>query len=94
MRSRNILRAALVIAACPWAAPLAARQAKPSSPPNGGIPPERFEKLHALIQPQADEWKWAKLPWAPSLWDARKRAADEGKPIFLFSMGGEPLGQS
>jgi hypothetical protein len=54
---------------------------------------QQFAQLHKLIKPQADEWKWAKVPWASSLGEARARAAAEGKPIFLWQMSGEPLGQ-
>ena len=68
----------------------AAAQAKAEQ----GISAAEFEKLHALIRPQADEWSWAKVPWLRSLWEARKRAAEEGKPIFIWSMGGEPAGQN
>lgn len=52
-----------------------------------------FEKLHALMKPQADEWKWAHVPWMSDLGEARKRAAAEGKPLYVWTMAGEPLGQ-
>jgi len=53
---------------------------------------EQLSKLHALIKPQADEEKFMQIPWMTSLWDARKKAADEGKPILLWEMDGHPLG--
>jgi hypothetical protein len=56
------------------------------------VPPERFKELHALIKPAAAEEKWAEIPWLPSLWDARQKAAAEGKPILLWEMDGHPLG--
>ena len=56
------------------------------------IKAEQFPKLHALIKPQADEDKWMQIPWQTSLWDARKKAAAEGKPILLWEMDGNPLG--
>jgi hypothetical protein len=56
------------------------------------IAPKQFDQLHALIKPHADEDKWAQIPWLASLWDARKRAAAEGKPILLWEMDGHPLG--
>jgi hypothetical protein len=55
------------------------------------IKPEQFEKLHALIKPQATEEKFMQIPWMTSLWDARKKAAEEGKPILLWEMDGHPL---
>ena len=67
------------------AVPLAACAAEP-------IAPEQFERLHALIRPQEGEDKWAEIPWMTSLWQARQRAAVEGKPILLWEMDGHPLG--
>ena len=52
----------------------------------------RFDELHALIKPHPGEEKWTEIPWLSSLWDARKRAAAEGKPILLWEMDGHPLG--
>ena len=56
------------------------------------ITPERFKELHALIKPAAAEEKWAEIPWLAGLWDARQKAAAEGKPILLWEMDGHPLG--
>jgi hypothetical protein len=61
------------------------------APAAGPISPAQFTRLHALIKPQAGEEKWAKVPWLTSLWEARKRAAAEGKPILLWEMDGHPL---
>jgi hypothetical protein len=56
------------------------------------IKPDQFGKLQALIKPSAGEDKWAEIPWGTSLWEARKQAAKEGKPILLWEMDGHPLG--
>ena len=56
------------------------------------IKPAQFDKLHALIRPNANEDKWTQIPWMTNLWDARKKAAEEGKPILLWEMDGNPLG--
>ena len=56
------------------------------------VTPERFKELHTLIKPAASEEKWAEIPWVASLWDARQKAAAEGKPILLWEMDGHPLG--
>src|SRR5947207_40604 len=41
------------------------------------IKADQFEKLHALIRPQANEDKWlSQIPWQTNLWEARKLAAD------------------
>ena len=56
------------------------------------IPPASFDKLHALIAPDAGEDQWARIPWRTSLWQARIDAARDGKPILLWEMDGHPLG--
>jgi len=60
-----------------------------------GIPPERFEALHAMIKPRQGEAKWAQLPWHISLWEAREKAAKEGKPLFIWGLlDGHALGKT
>jgi hypothetical protein len=54
--------------------------------------PADFDRLHALIKPRAAEEKWLAIPWLTDLWEARGRAAAEGKPILLWEMDGHPLG--
>lgn len=56
------------------------------------IPPRQFAKLEALIRPDEGSEKWQQIPWMVSLWEARKKAAAEGKPILLWEMDGHPLG--
>ena len=38
------------------------------------------------------EVKWQEIPWQTDLWAARRMAAEQGKPIFLWAMNGNPLG--
>jgi hypothetical protein len=54
--------------------------------------PEQLTKIQTLIRPTADEDKWDRVPWQTSLWEARKQAAAQGKPILLWEMDGHPLG--
>ena len=52
---------------------------------------EDFEKLHQMLKPQPAESRWMEIDWYPSVWEARQRAAAEGKPIFLMAgSGGAP----
>lgn len=55
-----------------------------------------MEELHRLIRPQKGEFKWDEIPWYASIWHARKAAAAQDKPIFVFGTGGagfnDPLG--
>lgn len=51
-----------------------------------------FAKLHTLIKPHAGESRWMEIDWYPSVWEARKKAAAEGKPLFLMAgSGGAPV---
>jgi hypothetical protein len=56
------------------------------------LSPDTFAKLQALIKPGPSEDPWDQIPWLTSLWQARQRAAAEGKPILLWEMDGHPLG--
>jgi hypothetical protein len=57
-----------------------------------GISPEQFAKVHKLIRPQPGESRWREISWLTSLWEARIKAAAEGKPIVVWSgSGGAPL---
>lgn len=50
-----------------------------------------FNELHQLIKPHAGESRWMEIDWYPNIWEARTRAAAEGKPLFLMAgSGGAP----
>ena len=57
-----------------------------------GISSDEFRQIRTLVMPDPVEEKWAQIPWLSSLWEARKQAAAEGKPILLWEMDGHPLG--
>ena len=46
------------------------------------ISAEKFDKLHGMIKPQSGESRWMEIDWHPSVWEARQKAAAEGKPVF------------
>ncbi len=51
----------------------------------------QIEKLHTLIKPQAGESRWMEIDYYPNVWEARQKAAAEGKPLFLMAgSGGAP----
>ena len=47
--------------------------------------------LHSSLTSSAAE-KWQSIPWKVDLLEARATASREGKPLFLWSMNGHPLG--
>jgi hypothetical protein len=50
-----------------------------------------LEQLHRTIKPRPGESRWMEIAWYPSVWEARQRAAREGKPLFLWAgSGGAP----
>ena len=52
---------------------------------------KEFAQLHELIRPQQGESRWMEIDWYPSVWEARQKAAAEGKPLFLMAgSGGAP----
>jgi hypothetical protein len=56
------------------------------------IAPDQFDRLHALIQPSSRENKWTEIAWQVRLGEARRQAAEQGKPILMWAMDGSPLG--
>lgn len=58
------------------------------------FPAEQFEKLHQMLKPQPGESRWMEIDWYPNVWEARQKAAAEGKPIFILagSGGAPPVG--
>ena len=53
---------------------------------------EALDGLRSLIKPRPEETRWEEIPWEVDLWDARRKAAREGKPIMLWEMDGNPMG--
>jgi hypothetical protein len=52
---------------------------------------DEFEKMHQMFKPQFGESRWMEIDWYPSVWEARRLAAAEGKPLFLWAgSGGAP----
>ncbi len=47
--------------------------------------PEQFAKLHGMIKRQPGEARYLEIDWYPSLWEARQKAAREGKPLFIWA---------
>ncbi len=51
---------------------------------------DQFDKLRTLIKPRPGGFD--DLPWMTDLWEARKKAAAEGKPLLVWVGDGHPLG--
>lgn len=46
-----------------------------------------FAPIHTQIKPQPGESRWLEIPWLTDLHEARRKAAAEGKPLFLMVSG-------
>ena len=51
-----------------------------------------FREHIAFIRPQPEELRWRAIPWQTDLRVACQLAAEQGKPVFLWTMNGNPLG--
>jgi hypothetical protein len=61
----------------------------PQAPP---LDPSVLPALLNSIIAREDEMTWASIPWQTDLWEARRIANEQGKPIFAWMMNGNPLG--
>ena len=56
-----------------------------------GLDDAECRKLHDSLKPPTAEL-WRDIPWKVSLVEAQNLAAREKKPLFIWSMDGNPLG--
>ena len=56
------------------------------------LTPAQFGKFHALLRPKAEEIRFGQIPWLFNLWEARTKAAAEGKPLLILGAAGNPCG--
>jgi hypothetical protein len=59
-----------------------------SAPENTPLREETFDQLRKQIRPQPGESRWMDIPWLIDVHEARRKAAAEGKPLFVYSGGG------
>ena len=64
-------------------------QAEPARP---ALSDTQYASALKAIRPAAGEDRFTRIPWMTSLWEARQKAAVQGKPILLWEMDGHPLG--
>jgi len=79
-----ILLGAGLLMGCPRS-PAALAQPTPAEASLNG---ETFAHLRKQIRPQPGESRWMEIPWLIDVHEARRKAAAEGKPLFVYSGGG------
>ena len=70
--------------------------ADPAHASKSDLTPRTMPKIFSLIRPQQNEWRHLKVEWLTDVIAARRKAAQEDKPIVVLYTGGagynEPLG--
>jgi hypothetical protein len=69
-------------------APFMGQAAPAAETPAPAVPADQFARLHALLEPQPGESRWATIPWLTDLPEARRRAVAEDRPLFVWRAGG------
>ena len=64
-------------------APAEAKQPSPSA--------AELTQLAAVIKPSAKANQWQQIPWLTDVTEGRKLAKEEKRPLFLWTVFGEPL---
>ncbi len=54
--------------------------------------PGAFDGTLSLVKASPGEARWDEIEWTTSLWEGRKKAAAEGKPLFIWAANGNPIG--
>jgi hypothetical protein len=49
------------------------------------VSPEQLAALHSMIKRQPGEARYLDIDWHPTVWEARQKAAREGKPLFIWA---------
>src|SRR3954462_11397295 len=73
---------------------IAARHMQAQAPAEAKKPlpsPAELTKLATIIKPSAAANKWQQIPWLGDVNEGRKRAKEEKRPLFLWTVFGEPL---
>ena len=52
---------------------------------------QALAKRATAIKPAAEELRWQQIPWVTDLTEGQRLAKAEGRPIFLWVTGDDPL---
>lgn len=78
---RQLIQALAILFAPVIVGPVSAEATRPLSA-------EQVEEHLQMLRPQPGESRWMEIDWYPSIWEARQKAAEEGKPIFIMAASG------
>jgi hypothetical protein len=60
---------------------------------SGDTPPDLDAKIAAVL-PTPEEDAFLRIPWRFNILQARSESSRTGKPLFIWSMNGHPLGHT
>ena len=81
----------LAVMAAAWGFSCPSGQALAQEKETRRLSTAEFDKLHQMLKPQPGESRWMEIVWYPNVWEARHKAAAEGKPLFIWAgSGGAP----
>jgi hypothetical protein len=84
--ARRLLCVALLV--------IPSRHTQAQTPTEGKKPlpsPAELADVAATIRPPAAANKWQQIPWLSDISEGRMLARDEKRPLFLWTVFGEPL---
>src|SRR5262245_20492178 len=73
-----------------WPVPEVAAQAPAEANPRSPSAAE-LTQLATVIKPSDKANKWQQIPWLRDVTEGRKLAKEEKRPLFLWTVFGEPL---
>jgi len=86
------LRFVVAVGVMPWTVASAQAPVPASTPAKVGsaaaLTAETFDRYQKQIRPQPGESRWLEVAWFTDLHEARRKAAAEGKPLFVYASGG------
>ena len=90
--ARRLLRVAVLVVAAGAHGP--ARDVLAQAPAEARQPSlsaAELTRLATVIKPSAEANKWQQIPWLRDVTEGRKLAKEEKRPLFLWTVFGEPL---
>ena len=92
LSSRRLLRVAVLVVAAGAHGPARDVLAQPPAEARQPSPSAaELTRLAKVIKPSAEANKWQQVPWLRDVTEGRRLAREEKRPLFLWTVFGEPL---
>jgi hypothetical protein len=87
---RHFMLSVLLLMALPPGVSRTEEKGRPTAPGQNAVWSQLMERA-AVVKPTAKELAWLTIPWVLDLKTAQTTAKSEGRPIFLWVTGDDPL---